>query len=193
MPLTIPAGFAQIILGYSLDDSSHLSSSQFACQLGGPIDVLGEGIATAWKDTMLSTTLFSGHWSGTKVTINTDTETYEAIVNQAGSGGFEPCASSLCVLAKKVTGLRGRANSGRMFLPAGYLDEGDVAANGQIGADLVSALQSMMGDFGTAVSGVSGFDAPAILHSNPATLPTPFVGFDIEGMCASQRKRMPRT
>ena len=123
-----------------------------------------------------------------------------ATVDGSVSAEFPP--PTVAVLAKKVTGLGGRKNRGRLYIPWAA-DEAAVAESGQIDSGQVSDLQvtftAWLADLVTA-------DLPMVIANrtisiDPDTL-KPYVsaftlGADVtqllcENYVATQRRRMPR-
>lgn len=101
--------------------------------------------------------------------------------------------SNLAVLVRKVTALGGRRNRGRMFLPAGFIAEGNVDARGFLDPALVSALQGDVDAFLTALDpSTLGAVTPVILHSEEPSAPTPVTALRVQSLAATQRRRMRR-
>lgn len=111
--------------------------------------------------------------------------TAEASVGVAGAGGTQTTSPNVAYLVRKVTGVGGRANRGRWYLPG--VNEADVLWDGTIVAARVSSLQAAHDAFFTAL-GVTGND-PVILHNSIAT-PTAMTGFQADSLAATQRDRL---
>lgn len=96
-------------------------------------------------------------------------------------------APQVAFLIRKVTGLGGRRNRGRMYLPA--VAEADVTQAGLISSGVVTALNADFAAYWTAAD--VGDLTPAILHSN-AQVPTPITAFVCDATAATQRRRLRR-
>jgi hypothetical protein len=93
------------------------------------------------------------------------------------------------VLVRKTSGLTGRANRGRMYLP-GMLSEADVSEDGTIGAGVTSAIQTAMTAFYNALLGGAAAIQMVIFHTLPGPSPTLVTGLIVENMIATQRRRL---
>lgn len=108
---------------------------------------------------------------------------------QVGNNSSAVLPSNCCVLVRKLTGVPGRANRGRMYVP-GIVSEGAVDANGVITTLEVEAIQDLFDDWSADVAdpfttGIEGF---LVLHpEDPGTLITQFV---VDARIATQRRRM---
>lgn len=92
------------------------------------------------------------------------------------------------VLVNKNTDMGGRRNRGRMFLPPAFPSEGSVDEAGAILGSSVTALQ---GYINSAIAGWATANyEPVLYHSEAPFTPTPIVGLSVQGLLASQRRRM---
>lgn len=90
------------------------------------------------------------------------------------------------VLVRATSGLVGRTNRGRIYLP-GMLLDGDIIEGGQIEPDWVVELQEMMVNLGATLETLPA--SVVILHSGVGT-PTLATGVQVEGIAATQRRRL---
>lgn len=113
----------------------------------------------------------------------------ELFSNQAGAVSSTFLPSNVALLIQKRTGIPGRANRGRMYVP-GHLTAGQVAENGTIAAtplgDFQLAATEFLGDLTN--SPVTGISAAAILH--PAGTNTPISALVVDDVVATQRRRL---
>jgi hypothetical protein len=105
-----------------------------------------------------------------------------------GTSSLDSLPPNCAILVRKVTGLGGRANRGRFYVPFAC-DETGVAQNGTIDGAVVTATQSAMdgllADLDTA--GVP----MCILHTG-AGVPARVVSGTVDTLIATQRRRLGR-
>jgi hypothetical protein len=104
-----------------------------------------------------------------------------------GTGVAAPPNTAL--LLKKLSGLRGRANRGRMYLP-GVLDRETIRADGSISGVDLGNYQDHVTNWQTTTSGATGVTDLVILHADGVTTPTPVVFVQVESIVATQRRRL---
>ena len=107
---------------------------------------------------------------------------------------------SNAILVEKRSGLSGRRNRGRMYLPAAL--EAEVAWDGRINSTYQTLWQGNMDDFLTFLQGVDALAEPVILHSkgwdgnteppDPGNAPAPTVitSFSVKNLIGTQRRRI---
>lgn len=102
------------------------------------------------------------------------------------SGGAMP--PNCAILIRKTTGVGGRRNRGRMFVPPIYPPEGNVGQGGSIADPQVDNLNLWWGAFRTAL--VTAGLQPVIFHSEPPFTPTPDTSWIVQDLIATQRRRL---
>jgi hypothetical protein len=107
-------------------------------------------------------------------------------------GGPPSLPQSVALLLQKRTGLSGRRNRGRMYLPG--INEAVVDSRGQVLAasiaSLNASLATWLGKFGTIMA---DFDNMVILHSlgiSGAPPPTVVTQMLVDPVAATQRRRL---
>jgi hypothetical protein len=119
---------------------------------------------------------------------------------QNGGSAPGPCPSSNCsLMIKKKTARGGRWNTGRMFLPAGYLTEGTVDPLGGIAQSALNVFAANLAQFlvnledPTAGPGdeLTNF-LPVLFHNDPSREPTEITSLVADRTIATQRQRMRR-
>lgn len=116
-------------------------------------------------------------------------ETYaEHVINGAGTKVAAAVPVNSAVLIQKQTGVLGRHNKGRMYVPPFYFLETDVDMAGNIGATPLGAYAALWNSAFTDMQ-TTGIN-PYILHSDPLLAPTPVTSFTVSSVLASQRRRM---
>ena len=116
-----------------------------------------------------------------------------------GSGNWSPLPTNCALLVTKITAQAGKGGRGRMFLPAGYLDEDMIDQNGFLsGPTLAGAGVKMNGFFEFAGSGTSdNVGAWLLFHNTEAanvggSLADPITSLSVQAQIATQRQRMRR-
>lgn len=124
---------------------------------------------------------------------------YTTTVSFVGGQGTSSTPPNVALLVKKTTGLTGRRNQGRMFLP--MLPEGAISDAGLVDPAYSSGVDTAFTTFRGAC--LSAGATPAVLHkaahrkarpiyeieAEPAT-PMPEGGFQVQGKVATQRGRL---
>lgn len=118
-----------------------------------------------------------------------------AYESSAGNGVGTVSGSSLpqncAILVKKRTGLVGRKNRGRMFLPG--IRENEVDQLGVISSTEVTRLQGHANTFAGNVASSTQFDGLAILHAvGDGTTPALVPNLQVDSRIATQRRRLRR-
>lgn len=99
---------------------------------------------------------------------------------------------NVAVLIDKQSGVSGRRNRGRMYIP--FIDEGTVGASGVLTGAEQTLFQSMANSLFTNLNSSVTLktSGAVILHSQTPTTPTPCTKFAVESIVATQRRRLLR-
>ena len=185
--LHIPNGFAQVTMHGVCGDADGEVDNVFGVDVSEILtdfDTLASVIYNAWMNDFGD--FFHEGYTLARVVVA------EAIGGQVGesngtengtvSGGAAPM--NVAALAKKVTGLSGKRNHGRIYfgcLPEAYTVGSNLEASG------VTQLQAGCDAF---ISDLQSSDSPmVILHTSLAT-PTPVSALTVETRLATQRGRL---
>lgn len=195
--LIVPPGFASVRVIFGLDGKPDPMMVTFGVRLtagvSDPEDVADE-IHLDWVAAFAPAELDANYAVvGVSVTLGQDGGPGPTGDNTTRSGGARAGSApppNCCVLVRKRTALGGRRNRGRMYLPAGYLLEGDVDENGGIAAGALTTLQASTDAFRVAVLGGTNYDAMVILHSAAPTTPTVITSTPVDNTIATQRQRL---
>lgn len=211
MKTVIPAGFAEIttVLAPTLDPSP----ATFTIGTDGITDVASLNLACAsWVNALSDPDgvlgMLCSDYTILRVEGRTDPEgsnlVAEVPLGVVGLGGPETLPSNCALLIRKVTGLGGRRNRGRVFLP-GCIGESQVSNTGLINpADAVAALEAweVTTDAYTALGNDlylfhndevrnPAFPPPStVLMANPDPDPTLITSWVLDPVIATQRRRM---
>jgi hypothetical protein len=118
----------------------------------------------------------------------------EANGSQIGGGSSSPLPQNTAMLIKKVSGLTGRQNRGRFYLPG--IDESSVTEVGVLAAATITLIQGRLNTWLTSVNDVVGITQMVILHQGlgdpPAIGPTIITQLIIDPVVSTQRRRLRR-
>lgn len=207
MALVIPTGFVQFAC-----QLTHASASRAATVTWGQEASLGTQSAEQWCNDALGQ--FAGNWGSRiddDVIIGPVTGTFgndagDPVIASStttplpGTADQDSPPSNVAVLVKKQSGLGGRKNRGRMYVPwaANELAVTDV---GEITGATYTALQAAadgwLDDIQTGSGALTPVSEMVILHSEAAVTaglpaPTPVVALVVDTFVATQRRRLRR-
>lgn len=112
----------------------------------------------------------------------------DSLVPVVGSLASPGAVAHTAVLVRKQTAAGGRKNRGRMYWPPFSLKEISVGVAGELESVFLAGLQDSMAVWHT---GMVGDDIPPwLLHTSPADTPTPITSFAVQGIAATQRRRI---
>lgn len=111
-------------------------------------------------------------------------------LNISGSNVGSSIPINGAVLVRKSTGLAGRENRGRFFMPPFGLDESDVDQAGYIDSAAVATTQTKVDDWLTAFEASTAGNEMVLFHSDPLLAPTVITAFEVDNRIATQRRRL---
>jgi len=196
MPVIIPPGYAQVLhrLLLSGDSEEMLVTYGISLSGGGSVTIANDLMAS-FASNILSQ-IFNGYQQ-LGVVLRVGQDGADPVVFQsssaatAGGSGSTPPAQNTAVLVKKVTALGGRRNRGRMFIP-GFVGEADITPAGVITPATVTARQTSCTTWKNGIDSIAGVGQMVVLHSEGPFAPTDVVGLIVDGIVATQRKRLRR-
>lgn len=106
----------------------------------------------------------------------------------AGTLGFNVLPPNCAVLMNKNTGVGGRRNRGRAFLPPVNPIEGNVDAAGVIASSFLTGLQTRY--TAAFASLVAAGLKPQLFHQTGAQTPTALTSWTLQSKIATQRRRL---
>lgn len=189
----IPTGYTELSIEYGIPGDAGPAYTVLGLQPPGATSISTQASDI---DTILDTSPGLKQYINTAVTIDRFTLRFtsspgvtEILVTEAGYAGLQtgdPSPPQVAVLVQKSTGLSGRKNRGRMYLP-GPVDAG-VESSGLLTTTYLAQLQSAVDAFGDDLS-TAGY-APVVLHTEAADTPTPINEFVVVRKVATQRRRL---
>lgn len=106
----------------------------------------------------------------------------------AGTGGQAPVPINCALLVTKLTGIGGRRNKGRMYIPPFLPGESQVDQNGILTGTVQAVIQ---GQIDAAVAANAADDIGYVLfHQTGSEIPTAITELRCENLIATQRRRM---
>jgi hypothetical protein len=200
MPLTIPAGFAEATYRYTLAGDPQVMTVSVGVDHDGSVDAetlagnlyvpMGVWVGSAWGSDYALT--------GVSVVMNVGGVLTEGEVNviTPGVAATNHPVQNTALLIRKVSGLAGRANRGRWYMPPGRLAEVDVNNFGLIDAVDLATIQGEVDSLLLDLETAGGVDNLVILHSEvppgvPSIVPpTEITNLVVEQTVATQRRRL---
>lgn len=184
MPIIVPAGFAQVTFQYSAATALG-SKVAFTFGLGrAPSADLGDAIKI-WWDAQLKP-LTSAHYVLETIRMRSDVGEADTTVNEAGTITGDTSPPNVAVLVQKRTGLAGRSNRGRMFLP-GLLPDTSTDNGGTISPTRLDAIQAAVNDLRARAD--ADWGGVQLFH-NGSSDPTTVTSLPVLQQVATQRRRM---
>jgi hypothetical protein len=182
-------GFRNVNAG-SDSPSNAVATARMAARINSAFTTFfGVELATGWR------------YTGCKVRAHWDSGTFDAdtLANVSGTGVSEAMIPSIALLVRKATGIAGRHNSGRMFLP-GVLRENQVDNGGLVVPATLTAIQASLTTLMTALTAPASAGQaqviPIIVRSGSQPNPTPFplnatvLAYQAQPLVATQRRRL---
>lgn len=185
MTLNIPVGYYEVALEHHLGGSPRPAVCTFGVQYTGADFALDfQFLALAWGQKMMGSV--NGSWTFAEARARDQLGAVAALAQSVAGGSSHPAATpNVAFLCQKRTGLGGRRNHGRFYLPG--VSEQDVDGSGNVDpsktTELINNLSNTLGDWSTHHFFV------VLLH-NGAFAPTPVTFFGWSSVCATQRRRL---
>lgn len=186
MPI-VPAGFAAVTMVASIEGDDEDVTWSDGVEASGSADDLANAIfgvwAAEWNGLMHESYTLQRCVIETATTIGESTATP---VTGGGTGLVSP--QNVAYLVDKNTGLRGRKNQGRFFLPGVIAT--DIEPNGTIDSSAHTLLQAVFDDLFDNINGLAAVERHVLLHSLLADAPTTVVSWVLDQKVATQRRRL---
>lgn len=193
--LVNPPGYAAVKLIFRLPGDPQDMVITFGVKNDASFDAeqVADGCAGAFW--LAFEDMFNGPWVfvGAEAQLGSDGAPGEIGVsdyNEAGSGSTPLLPQNCALLVHKRTALGGREGRGRMYMPTGFLTEGDVDGLGNVATSVQNNANTR---WATTLSTISGLDIPMVLlHGDGAILPTLVSSIQADPVIATQRRRLRR-
>jgi len=197
--MAIPVGFFLAHLLYQPVAGTHVSTIGVGLDWVGagpiptPIEAAEIVDTAATGVSSIATGSFMGSdWKylGASVTYQDEvgplTGQFDHVITGAGTAGSLP--PNCAILVSKQTGLGGRRNRGRVYLPPVYPAETIVDSLGIINPTSVGLLGDRFAAFDSAL--FSAEFQTVLFHDTAPFTPTPVTGWVVSNLLATQRRRM---
>lgn len=186
MGYVIPAGYSRVSVNFSgISTLGSAPSFGFGVDSNPDVGMLTDLVG--WlQDSLLPIT-----WAGTSVTSMTmrnDFQTYDQVVDLPGNVGGNFQSPNVAALVKLSTGLTGRANRGRMYLPY-VIEDNEIDSAGVLGTLALSKCQQAIDELLALLATTD--NSLVILHSVEG-VPSPVLAAAVQRVAATQRRRLRR-
>lgn len=200
MGVVIPVGFAEVNFRWRVTGDPDV----MVCTLGinpAPGDTAAglaldmHNAASAVGTGFSAAAFMSNQYSLQPTIVRFRTTALPPVVAEAGSVvpgtvDLTELPNNVSILVQKRTGLGGRQNRGRMYLPPYMFTSPAIDGAGTIAAVNVTALQTRMNALDAAITLASR--QPVLLHSDGTLTPTVIDQFLVSNVVATQRTRTRR-
>lgn len=195
MALIIPDGYGQVTHHFALTGSAKSMSWSHGYQWTGAGDAPAHAEAIQEAATATTGPYHADHmvldwtYEGTSTIENQDGVMALGVspVAIAGSNMGAAAAPNISILLKKVTGIGGRKNQGRAFVPPCFPGENVISTTGTIDS---GTLDSMVGFYSSYMNDLTDADIVSVIFHTDSTTPTLFHGLLPQTMVATQRRRL---
>lgn len=192
MALYIPAGYAQCTLSITRagdpDPYNVTWGSVCTDPYAPPLVTYGtifEPLQTALGENERMTTLSIRQGPST----DPEAPSAEIPLNLDGTDLAARTPPNVAVLLRKVTGLGGRKNRGRMYWPS--VAESSIDDTGTLVGSTITAFNDLWEEWKDLWEATGGLGEQVILHQTE-TAPTPITGYACQSLAATQRRRLRR-
>lgn len=186
MGYQIPAGYSRVVVEYGAVSTSGSAPCWGFTTDQPPLDISAANLAAWCTDTLAPIT--TNDYLIERVTMRNDLEFVEAPVGEVGGLGGDGAPPAVAALITMATGLVGRANRGRLYVPGVVLDVAiDGGGNIDAGtvADITDAFEALEALLALA-------DGSFQIGHSTETAPTPVTSWRVENVAATQRRRLRR-
>lgn len=192
MALYIPAGYAQCTLSIAREGDPEPYNVTWGSVVSDPYGPLlasyktiFNGLAQALGGNERMTTLTIRQGPST----DPDAPSAEFPLNIDGTDLVPRTPPNVAVLLRKVTGLGGRKNRGRMYWPS--VAESTIDDTGTLLGSTITAFNDIWETWKDLWETTEGLGQQVILHQSE-TAPTPITGYACQNLAATQRRRLRR-
>lgn len=184
MAYYIPVGYSRVVFEFA---PISLSGSRPAFGIGVDEDPSPENLDVFedWAESSFAAIL-SSSYTIEKITMRNDAFVQDRIVSITGEDSSATAAPNVSALVRQISGLSGRANRGRFYLP-GVIAEAQLANDGRMSDANRNALQLSMSVLAANMTTI-GME-PVILHQTEV-VPTPVTQWVVQQTAATQRRRL---
>lgn len=184
MGYTIPAGYSRVTFEYAARSSM---GSQIVFGFGAatdPGDAFLDVCEEWWTESLKLRT--SAAYRLERIEMRNDVSVLDRTIGETGQLAGDVAPPNTAALVKLTTGLIGRENRGRLYLPGCLLDT-EVTDTGTIDSTALASIQGVM-DYLVALM-VDATTPAVILHSGVGA-PTQVTNVQVQSVAATQRRRL---
>jgi hypothetical protein len=195
MSARIPPGFGEINMQFNLtgDPQPMITSLGLDLTTGVVPDqteanTMLTAMQTAFDEVLTATYSIGPGWVIYGQDGPDDIRVDGTIAPVSGDQAVSPLVSNTAVLVRKVTGLGGRRNRGRMYIPG--TPETWVDSLGQLELVNLTTWQTQMTNLRADLIGLPTIDNLVVLHESAPFTPTVITGLTVQRLVATQRRRL---
>lgn len=185
----IPVGFGQVthfFTGVAVPRGAAVTYG-ISPSGAGPLDTLVVDLHDAFAETIL-TELSSNvtlDRTALKMGPNNVGPTFEFAGPVNGGEAVQATPPNVAYLVKKATGIGGRQNRGRMYIPGAT--EADIDNGGNISTSQYNTIQT---DVNAFLAALDALEAEMVILHNSSSDPTTVTRLDLDSRVATQRRRL---
>lgn len=172
-------------MGFSCSDTSAAGLAQAAQDL---YDAFRDEVVITDADILAGWTFVRYEWEANPVGAAPIEGAIGVNLPGVDAAGSIPINGAL--LVRKLSGLAGRANRGRMFVPPYGLGEEDVTQAGYIDPTALITAQSLYTNWLDVFEATTVGNVMVIHHADPLVTPTPISNLEVDNRIATQRRRL---
>lgn len=193
--MNIPPGFVNLTYRFTRQFDSEVMVTAWGFSWDGVADeqdivndCFDAWVASGMQDNTTNSTTLVGVEGAFGTLGDGDFRVESSNGSQAGNSTADPLPNNCAWLFKKLTGLGGRKNRGRMYYP-------DVLATAVLGDGSINTpsredIQTGLDDWITKTEAVAGLVELHLLHTDESDNPTPISQIVVQNKIATQRRRM---
>lgn len=178
--LSIPGDAGPALLTFGVGPVASFNAQEVAVIVADACNNAG-----SISNTMHSTTIQTKVTARRRISVS-DVAIGELDVNVPGTQGGDAISPQVALLVSKTSGLAGRSNRGRMYIPG--QSESNVDGAGTVLSTFRTTAQGAMDTF---LGDLDTLETPmVILHNDPADTPTVVTALTVQNKVATQRRRL---
>lgn len=189
----IPVDFCQanlVFTGVGVPNGAEVTMGfDHSANVGDP-DAVASAIGASWDDNIMVLLGDEVTHVATRVKFGPNATGPDGVetVSVTGSGSTADVMPQIAALVQKRTALGGRAGRGRMYIPG--ITEVMIDPGGMLNPEIRDGIQAGLEEWLDELAVLSLF--PVVLHGadSPLTDPTTVTSFQVDGMVATQRRRL---
>lgn len=187
--MIIPVGYGHVTHFFTGSGLPNGAAVTYGVQLTGSdfIETRAASLHSAWEDSFLTLQMSSVTLAATRLKYGpaVSGQSYDHVEALPGTQSGQQAPPNTAMLVKKITGLGGRKNRGRFYIPG--ISDDAVSSNGTI---LPGSLVLWQAEATTFLADLDTRGLPMYLLHNSSSDPTEVSSLGVDGIAATQRRRL---